>query len=744
MSQEGEAPSRKGGAELARIMDAGWQLQRTGKFVEAEALYLRLLDTVPDYAPAVARLALVAFQVGRHERALEVIEGAIGLDGSLAHFHELHGRVLKQLGRSDAAEAAYRRALAIGPQTPSCWVSLGILLKSLARVEEAVDCHRRALALDPEFVEAHHNLGTALALLGDEAGARAHLERAAKPRHTRAGELQRQAAALRAEGRYVDAVPLLRAALQMAPELTAIQCDLGYTLMEMAKLDEAAALIEPVLNAAPDDEVVAINLASIYSAQSRTEESSRLYRSVAQRRRDDGLRMRDAMLLPVVCRSQAHIESARDRFQRELEALLHGPLHITDPLDQPGATSFELAYHGRNDRSLQELLARVALRATPDLAWVAPQLARPRPRRMRLRVGFLSKYLFRHSIGRTSAGLMAELARDRFEVIALFVPPRTDDDLSARIRREADGVVDLPPTLVQARAAIADLDLDVLFYQDIGMEPFSYYLAHARLAPVQCVSFGHPNTTGIPNMDYFVSSALFEPSETTGHYSETLYTIDDAGTLAYYYMPARGANARTRAHYDLADSAHVYLCPQTLFKFHPEFDALLLEILRRDPRGVLVLIEGWSRHWHEQLMARFAAEAPEVTDRIRFLPRLPYKELLELYANADVVLDTIHFNGMNTSLEAFAVGVPIVTLPSAFQRGRHTAGMYRRMGYTDLIAADAADYVRLALALANEPECAATARTAIAERRHVLFEDRGVLHGFEAFFEWAVQQPVRY
>jgi tetratricopeptide (TPR) repeat protein len=62
--------------------------------------------------------------------------------------------------------------------------------------------------------------------------------------------------------------------------------------------------------------------------------------------------------------------------------------------------------------------------------------------------------------------------------------------------------------LERAHTQLGALELDVLFYQDIGMESVSYFLSFARLASVQCVSFGHPNTTGVPNMDYFISNDL--------------------------------------------------------------------------------------------------------------------------------------------------------------------------------------------------------------------------------------------
>jgi predicted O-linked N-acetylglucosamine transferase (SPINDLY family) len=93
---------------------------------------------------------------------------------------------------------------------------------------------------------------------------------------------------------------------------------------------------------------------------------------------------------------------------------------------------------------------------------------------------------------------------------------------------------------------------------------------------------------------------------------------------------------------------------------------------------------------------------------------------------------------MNTSLEAFALGTPVVTLPAGFQRGRHTQAMYRRMGLDDLVASDAKSYVDLALKLANEPEYREAVRGRIQQASHVLFEDAQVVREFERFFEEAV------
>jgi predicted O-linked N-acetylglucosamine transferase (SPINDLY family) len=157
----------------------------------------------------------------------------------------------------------------------------------------------------------------------------------------------------------------------------------------------------------------------------------------------------------------------------------------------------------------------------------------------------------------------------------------------------------------------------------------------------------------------------------------------------------------------------------------------------------VVLIDTHCRAWLDALGQRFAAVLPDVAARIRFLPRLAGGDYLDLLAAADVVLDTPHFNGMNSSLEAFAVGTPIVTLPGTLQRGRHTAAMYRAMALEAFVAADAAGYVATALRLGTDADARRAARALIAERSPALYDDGRVVAEFARFFEAAADRVPR-
>jgi predicted O-linked N-acetylglucosamine transferase (SPINDLY family) len=299
-------------------------------------------------------------------------------------------------------------------------------------------------------------------------------------------------------------------------------------------------------------------------------------------------------------------------------------------------------------------------------------------------------------------------------------------------------VVTLPPQqpLAALHERIAVERLDVLFYPDIGMHPLTYFLAFARLAPVQCVAGGHPVTTGIPTLDYFISSRDLEPADAQDHYSERLVQLENM--FNYFEQPHLSGPARVCRDFGLPEDVHLYLCVQHLFKIHPDFDELAAAILRADPRGHLVLVQGHRDHWSGLLRERLGRRLGEDMARVQFLPWQPYEHYLHLLTLADVLLDTPHFNGGVTTLQALGLGSPMVTLPGAFLRGRQTYGCYQRMGVLDCIAADAKDYVRIAVRLATEPAWREQVRARIRANNQVLFENVTVVRELEQFLRQAV------
>jgi len=535
-----------------------------------------------------------------------------------------------------------------------------------------------------------------------------------------------QALALHGERRVAPAVELLQRAADARPRSAEILNHLGNALQDAGRQDEALEWYERALSAQPTFVPALQNLGHMLVSRGRTDEGIERLRQADRVQPSPVNKVLIATALPVVYASEYDLGMQRHRIETELQALADEGVEV-DTTDSLVPTNFFAAYQGEDDRRLHENLGRIYRGV--DLVADEPRIDRSATGG-RQRIGFLSAYFRDHTIGRLNVGRIERLSRERFEVVVLSVG-RHQDPMASRFEAAADHFVEVPTGVADARRLIADQQLDLLLFTDVGMNVLTYTLSFSRMAPVQCATWGHPVTTGSPTMDLFLSSELLEVPGAGEHYTEELVRPPTLAT--YYERPPRPEADEWRSGLGLDDGVHLYACPQTLYKFHPELDPLLAEILRRDPDGRLLLIEGRVANWTELLRERFSRTMPEVTDRIVWLQAQPREDFLRLLAAADVVLDPIHFGGGNTSYEALAMGSPVVTLPGEFMRSRITRALYERAGYTELVTDSGESYVETAVRLGTDEEWRSSVRDALLDACEPLYENPAEVDDLEEF-----------
>ena len=207
----------------------------------------------------------------------------------------------------------------------------------------------------------------------------------------------------------------------------------------------------------------------------------------------------------------------------------------------------------------------------------------------------------------------------------------------------------------------------VIVHWHAGTDVMNYFLPFLPLAPVQCIGFGANGTTGIANIDYFISSRLFERDDDAAEdYTERLVCFQ--GLTAWQERP-RVCTAATRAELGLPGSGRS-TCPQQLVKFHPAFDRLLSQILEKDRHGRVVLLAGHRPHAAEALRSRFENTlGKSLVKRVSLLSSRRPLEYYRLMSAMDVVLDSPAYSASLTGYDAFAFGIPVVTMPEYMVRG---------------------------------------------------------------------------
>jgi len=322
-----------------------------------------------------------------------------------------------------------------------------------------------------------------------------------------------------------------------------------------------------------------------------------------------------------------------------------------------------------------------------------------------VRIGFASAFFHTGTCGRYFKHWITDLDRERFEVFVYHLWPGLDD-IAQAIAARADHFRTFAasrsrPSTV-APVIRAD-DLDVLVYTELGMDVTTFGLAALRLAPRQYAAWGHPVTTGHQTIDAFFSCAAMERGDAQQHYSERLVLLPGIGTR--YERPSLPAPG-SREQFSLPADRTLLLCPQSLWKIHPDNDRLFGQILAANPRAMLVFFGGWHPAPIDRFMQRLKvtldASGIPIRERTRVLPQVGHDDYLRINMLCDAMIDTLHWSGGNSSLDALACSLPVVTLPGAFMRGRQSAGMLSLLGVPELIAADHAGYLSIAARLAGD------------------------------------------
>ena len=495
---------------------------------------------------------------------------------------------------------------------------------------------------------------------------------------------------------------------------------LGNLRQEQNRQPEALLCYERAVEADPRMSAARQNLGYLLFNQGFPEKARDVYRELLAIDPAPMNRLLATSVLPVVYQSQEDLQHWRNEQHLALQTMANEGVTV-DATAQLVPTAFFWAYQGLNDRDAMAIRGRV-IRGSANLdSNTANVRSEAAAGTGRVRVGFLSAYFRNHTIGRLNIGRIEKLDRSKFHV-TVCAASNADDEFSRRFQKAADEYVAIPRDVKEAIAAIRQLKLDVLVFADVGMDASCSTLAFSRMAPVQCVTWGHPETTGSSTMDYFLSSELIDDPGAQGHYTETLVRMPLTGT--YYERPPIPSDPESiRRLPGLSGAGSLYGCPQSLFKFHPDDDIVLRGILEADPSGRVVVIEGRVPEWTNRLRARWQKTLANVHDRIVFLPALANDDYLRLLCVCDVILDPLHFGGGNSSYEAIAMGTPVVTLPSSFLRGRITAGLYRKMQMTECIAKTTDEYIALAVRLAKDQAFRQAIRSRIESQSGVLFDD---------------------
>ncbi len=692
-----------------------------------------------------ARRNLVADRLGR---ASELLQLALRFDGKNADALHFLGLVAHRQGDLQTALSLLEKSILASPQNATYFVNLGLVLKESGQPERAIPLLRHSLNLDPNQFEAHFNLGSALAQAGANLDAMASLVEAIRLQPQSAEAINSLGVCIVRQGSHERAIVCYRKAISLKPGFAPAHSNLGRSLMSMGLLDDAASSLRQALSLQPDFVDAMVNLGAVLVRQGQYDESkqvSKLALTLQPTNLEALINLGNAFkeageLRPAVAvyeeairlhptepraytnigdtlRDLADIPAAADMYRKALEVCpgftiaysnllyLHAFARDITPQEELAvARKWEEAALTADERDA----ARKASSPRGGVFHPSPLAGR------KLRIGIVSAEIGSHAVAEFLQPLVETMDRGRFH-LTLFSTVPHHGQRAAHLRSLADDFISLKGLTDEASTElIRQHKIDVLMDTSGHTASNRLGIFARRAAPVQCTYIGYWSTTGLTEMDWFLSDP-HAPAAVQSGFSEGLWRLP---RIAVSY---RGDHALTHTEWRPEPSGKIRLGSFNKYgKMREETFALWAKVLHALPEANLLLEDRGSadEESHERIVSGLAAHGIS-GERVEFIPYAPgHERHMSLYNQLDIALDTVPFNSGTTAFDALWMGVPLVALEGHTIGGRMGASVLSSLGRPEWIAKTAYEYAAIVCALARNVELRkhlrATQRTQMA------------------------------
>jgi predicted O-linked N-acetylglucosamine transferase (SPINDLY family) len=712
---------------VALLNNLGTLLKTAGDLRAAQFYYGKAIEADRLCFPAYYNLAAVLAESGDNETAAKHYLKAAQLNPEYPDVHYNLGLVYRRLKRYDDAVASLQAALKLDPTHFQAISEIGSCFSDQSNFDEAINHYKKAETIQPKSAELQNNLGVALTRAGQLFEAKKHLEKAIRL-NTSFAEAQNNLAVLQSQlGNHNQAVESLAEVVRQKPDDYNALRNYGQTLNAVGDFERSVEMLRKAVAVRPDGYEGWLDLAVALTQLQCDEEAHQAFvrahelnvEAIAPRW---GIAM---TRLKSFYETDAEIEDSFSKYEMEIDSLselIRSDLraHAAEAAEAMRfLTPFYLILHDRNFKSVQAKLGSLACEI---MAQQYPNKAAPSElSKGRVRVGIVSHHFNNHTVWKCiTRGWAKQLDRTMFELTA-YSTGGPQDASTAEAKSLFDHFVEIRDFEAMSERIIADKQ-DILLYPGLGLESHTYKLAAMKLAPIQCASYGHPITLGLPTIDRYFVSELLEPENADAHYSEAISRLPGLGSS--YEPSGTKPNQTGLAGLGVRADAKLFLCLQHLHKYLPRYDELLPRIAKRVPNAQFLFGRKNSRlapllmKRLEKAFDRFDLKA---SDYVTFLPEVSHDTYFGLCQVGHVFMDTPLNSGLMTTLEALETGIVPVTMPGDYMRSMQTARLLSAVGVEETVVDSMDDYVDVAVRLATDDEWRDHLRGRIKENVHRLY-----------------------
>ncbi len=711
------------GSRLDKLLDDAVALHQAGNLAAADTLYREALAIDRQLPGALYGAGVVAHQLGRNGTAIELLDAALRHRPDEPAWLNMRGLVYAAIGRIEMALGDFQRAIRLKPDFAEAYNSIGVTLRKQDRIDEAIEYYRQAIEFRPDLVMAHNNLGNALKSKGDLGAALTHYRHALTLQPDFVEAINNLGTVYTMQGALDEARVAFERVLQLRPEYPDALNNLGAVYQKRGDIAAARQCFERALQISPGFAAAHANLASVLNAQEdfyNAIESCRqaleiapefpeAYFNLGIAFKDLGLPLKALKYFETAVKLRPTYAGAyngianicRDQGQFELAGTFYREAFSVDPTNHEVHSNllFTMSHHVMTT-------PEALLEAHRD--WAASHCHEGRAHRYthspatahgghRLRIGYVSPDFRRHAAAFFLEPLLAAHDRRVVEIYCYAELGRTDQ-VTARFRQSADAWRDTAGMSdTQLARQIVDDRIDILV--DLAGHTAGNRLTMFAFkpAPVQATYLGYCATTGLEEIDYWISDDVIHPADTRELAVESILRLPRCWVS--YQTPVDAPAVQVPQH------DHVtFGCFNDRSKICAEVVGVWSRILERvaGSRLILKARQYADADINAELASLFRQHGIDAA-RIEFQPLSLPEEYFSCYHAIDIALDPFPRHGGVTTADALWMGVPVVTLIGERFIERHGASLLAAIGAQDWIAQDPDHYIEIAVALAADP-----------------------------------------
>jgi len=498
---------------------------------------------------------------------------------------------------------------------------------------------------------------------------------------------------------FVKSAQLFEKILKDYPDNLSLLRNISHAYAFSGAYQKAEEIIKKMIKIKPDEPFAYQFLASVLKSQDKITEMIKIVNEGLEKNLiNKKWEFQKKLLSPLIAGDRKEIDDYRKKIEKGLEEIISSDIKLDYDNDQViSPPLFELTYTDKDNLELNKKMVKALKKIYQPLN---QKISINQKLKDKIKIGFISEFFTDHTIGKLFKNLIFSLDLKFFDIIIYHSnntkKGRILEEFQNENRKGFKNEI-LPNKLIDKIKIIEKEKFDVLFYPDIGMSIEFYFLSLIRLAKYQIMSWGHPETTGSESIDFFLCSKNLISKDSEKLYSEKFLIMDKLPMI--YNKP----NVENKLDDKDISKKNIYSCPQTLFKFHPDFDDYLFDILKKDKKGILYLLKDTHKIYYLKLLERFKKNKNFDSERVIFLDPLNFNQFINHLGTSSVLLDPIYFGSGNSFHESMFYGTQTVTFPTKYIKSRIVSAAYIQMEVKDPpIVKDKDDYVSKAIEIAND------------------------------------------